>query len=637
LRPAEDRAAFSLPPHRVTADDRPMNSAEVALGSRAWMPAHCALLALLMLGFVLPCLTSTVILDTARDLDAAARIVAGDALPLRGPVINAMAHVGPLWFYLLALPLALTGSIAATLGFAGLLGALKFPLAYLFGLRLADARLGLAFALMLALPGWSSAQLLLVSHTTLVEACVLAVLLAQLALWRDGAARLWLACGLLQSLALHAHPATLVLALGVPPLLWRRRLRWREDLPWIALGFALALLPFAPVAVAEARAGWPALAALAAFAETRAADPALAGAVALARGATLGGAAFLARGLASADLAPLLWALFALVAAGASFGLLRAGMNAPSRRLIMTAIGALVLALIGLTLLRAETPFYMALVWLPFVALLLALGLAQLWRGGNVLRRFGHAVAIAALLLHLIAAALLVRRAEQGLAELPLAAFGDVRLVEVPFEDTALLPAWRLDRFGAALCAEPARTVLHADLALLIDSALALSAQLACGDTSRIGIGGGARETDARHLLGLTPRQLQRAGYHAADWELTATLAPRAVIAAAMSMPLPDGSGYPFRARAAGARALHRVEFEAPAEARVVIAHPFFVYDDARTVAVRADEAPAELLSRTRATEIYAAPATGARVVRWEVEIDSGFPERLDIVVVPAP
>ena len=48
---------------------------------------------------------------------------------------------------------------------------------------------------------------------------MLAAALPLLALTRGGSPRQWLAYGLLQSLALHAHPATIVLALALPVVL----------------------------------------------------------------------------------------------------------------------------------------------------------------------------------------------------------------------------------------------------------------------------------------------------------------------------------------------------------------------------------------------------------------------------------
>ena len=61
--------------------------------------------------------------DFIRDLLAAGDIAHGDALPLRGPVINGMVHVGPQWFYVLAVPLLAGGGLLAATLWAGVLAA----------------------------------------------------------------------------------------------------------------------------------------------------------------------------------------------------------------------------------------------------------------------------------------------------------------------------------------------------------------------------------------------------------------------------------------------------------------------------------------------------------------------------------
>ena len=56
--------------------------------------------------------------DWARDLFMAARIADGGAWPARGPVIGGLFHTGPLWYFVVALPVALGAGFAATTLFA---------------------------------------------------------------------------------------------------------------------------------------------------------------------------------------------------------------------------------------------------------------------------------------------------------------------------------------------------------------------------------------------------------------------------------------------------------------------------------------------------------------------------------------
>jgi hypothetical protein len=60
-------------------------------------------------------------LDHARDVEAATAIASGSALPLLGPRIGSTeAHLGPLYFYLLAIPFSLSGDPLAGVVFVAL-------------------------------------------------------------------------------------------------------------------------------------------------------------------------------------------------------------------------------------------------------------------------------------------------------------------------------------------------------------------------------------------------------------------------------------------------------------------------------------------------------------------------------------
>src|SRR5512140_855961 len=91
--------------------------------------------------------------DSARDMAEAYAIRTGAAIPLHGPILAASIHLGPLWFYLLAVPMRLFDSWLAVGIFVALLCSLQFPLAYATGRRLVDRRFGLLWCALLALPG----------------------------------------------------------------------------------------------------------------------------------------------------------------------------------------------------------------------------------------------------------------------------------------------------------------------------------------------------------------------------------------------------------------------------------------------------------------------------------------------------
>src|SRR5688572_22544033 len=96
---------------------------------------------------------ATLVTDSGRDLANAYAVAHGGPYPLYGPGLFGHWKLGPVWFWLLSLPLWVFGSITAAACFIGLLAAAKIPLAYLLGRRLLDGRLGLLAALIIALPG----------------------------------------------------------------------------------------------------------------------------------------------------------------------------------------------------------------------------------------------------------------------------------------------------------------------------------------------------------------------------------------------------------------------------------------------------------------------------------------------------
>ena len=66
-------------------------------------------------------LGGVLLVDGSRDLAQAWKIVSGENLPLQGPLFGGAFHLGPLYFYLVALPLALWGTATAVIVFLSLL------------------------------------------------------------------------------------------------------------------------------------------------------------------------------------------------------------------------------------------------------------------------------------------------------------------------------------------------------------------------------------------------------------------------------------------------------------------------------------------------------------------------------------
>jgi len=179
--------------------------------------------------------------DTSRDVFMAQQIASAQSWPLTGPAINGVVHLGPLWFYLLALPLRLWANAATVTAFMGFISATQFPLAYALGSRLRSREEGLLFALCLALPGWALTSFGSLTHPIMVIPSLLLGSFCVLAYRARPSAGRALALGGALTLMCAAHPslvlfgAGMVVASGVHTQAWRER----------ALHACLAALPVA--------------------------------------------------------------------------------------------------------------------------------------------------------------------------------------------------------------------------------------------------------------------------------------------------------------------------------------------------------------------------------------------------------
>ena len=438
------------------------------------------------------------VVDSGRDLAWAHAIAGGSDWPLLGPGLNALWQLGPLWFYLLALPFWFGAGIGGTALAVGLLAAAKLPLAYALGRRWQDATFGLAFAAAVALPGWSTFGQLVLLHTSVVETALLATLLFALRAWQTERMRDALAAAALLGIALHAHPTALTAAPAVALALLRvARAGKPAVLLWAPLCF---LVPFAPMLWAEAAAGWPQWRATTGYFGGGDYAARLERAPSLLRGLTLGSIE-LSRRFLFASWPWLANASGALLAALGVIG--AAGWLARPRR-VEWLLAALALAAGGLVLLlRDTTPEWMTYALAPFGAALLAVGWLAPWRD----RRREQVARIAAACAVLLVAAWLVERvaiSRRGLQSLPGAAIADVA---VPPRDDGLprfwLPAWGQDALAQRLCSAATPIAVHGDLASALHFGQGVALARHCAAADGVSLGGNA----IRHLAGV-PRAL---------------------------------------------------------------------------------------------------------------------------------
>jgi len=108
-------------------------------GSATAAPDRIGIFALLVLIVlhVAVHIDALLVIDSGRDVANAWLIAKGANFPLWGPSIYGTWSLGPVWFYLLAIPLWFDSQSLTPLALLiGVLGAAKLPLAYFLGRRL---------------------------------------------------------------------------------------------------------------------------------------------------------------------------------------------------------------------------------------------------------------------------------------------------------------------------------------------------------------------------------------------------------------------------------------------------------------------------------------------------------------------
>ncbi|MEP6998508.1 MAG: glycosyltransferase family 39 protein [Betaproteobacteria bacterium] len=577
--------------------------------------------------------------DTARDVAAALAIRELAALPLHGPLLAGTSHLGPLWFYLLALPMVVYRAWLSVGLFVAIIGSLQFPLAYAAGRRLIDRRFGLLWCALLALPGWGSFQLVGFSHTNMVPTCSMLVLYALVRLAQERRPRWLVVAAVAFSLALHAHPATIVLAPIIAIVAISAMPSLGTLLGWGTLAVLMALLAFAPLLADPVAAPAPLAAQAAEYIGTTMhasnllnTGPLLWGM--LVRGPRVISDAFgaLSPGVSAAAVVAVL-ALELAALAGLAF--------AAGRQLLPVAatISATLAVVALIAWLRPATPFYMTYALLPFLAGLGALGLYALCAG---LQAHGSA------LLAGIVALIVVLYAACAVGIAATIAAGDVTLdvasrLDVKRDDATpalaepWLPAHAVDASGALLCGQRGPIVLHGAYAFLEHVYLGLDHRLRCGilDVHLAGIEPAA----GVHLVGLAGP-----AWRALGWTPAFDLGGLGVSHAAevlwppRGLPPPDGSIYPPPTIASLPVRSVAVDAVIPGDQALIIGQPYAPWMIPPQIDVTANDIARAPLARDVAAAVYACrECVGATAVAWRISISSSAPERVDIVTIAPP
>ena len=537
-------------------------------------------------------------------------------MPLRGPPIRDTLELGPWWYYVLAAPLAVTRSLAATVAIVLALAALKYLLAWLLGRRIGGPALGLAFVVAMLVPLWSAAPLAFPTHTAFVETAMLALGLVTLAGRQRFDLRRALTFGLAAGACVHAHPST-VLAIataGVVILSAHRSaaVAWR-----IAISAGIALASLLPPLLAQDGATALLGEAIATYA---AADL---GASPFSRAARLMGSIALGGAWHGAML---LWSWtgaegLALAAASFSCGVAALGLAAAARArdpavvragfaLAMFAGQALFLATI-----RPFTTVWMASTLVPPFAFALACGWEALVRRGGVARAFGGAAIAASFVLGLSMFPFFVReldtvRVARGGNLLMDAAAPWAR--EYDEVHVARIRLRRLERAAAIACTAD---VLHGDLAAADERSLGLPTKRACPERATR-YGGSSR---GAHLAGYASRSWCSIGLRpdhlGSGLGYTRDVLPIGpAIGATRPLPGPrqvDPIPQP----------LVPVPFEyvveLPARAVVVVTNRYLWLNPLELGRIEAGDRPAELLHAASDTNFYRCVECSGERIRW--------------------
>jgi hypothetical protein len=614
----------------------PMSSHAASSTDRRWRIAGLGF-CLLMWGLhIAGALNSAGLPDFWRDFYWATAIAHGEAFPLAGPPIYQLFELGPWWFYLLALPVAVTGSVAMTMVFIQTLAALKYFLAWRIGLRIADARLGLAFAASLAVAGWSMVGLLFPSHVAVVETTLLLLVLVGWRCAKEFSAlnAVWL--GLAGAACLHAHPTTALAVILVGGyVLWRHR-SWTA-LGWMCLAAAIAAASLLPPWFDRNADVANELKPMATYLGSDIGQHPIERIAAVAHGALLGGAwwgLLLMTPWKTALVKIAWWILCACLLLAASGLLLIHRQERRLHRLFLGALAVFVLQVAFVVLLRPVTPNWMLPSCLPPLALMIALGWYGWLRDGRARVRACGVLALSAYVaLSLAPYSYWLRdlhdvRAMVGANPLFNATESSDRYekVVVPF-----FPLRRIDRLSGALCGPH---VLHALLASTIEMTFAATLRNACGSWPDLRYGG--TEGAGTHVAGLSPPAATASGIAPARVISRMALYERVRAIA----PISGGRSTRLRRRQISAEtgpgpiARSVFDFDTEGADAVVLTNRMRLAGPMIVAAVTAADRPASQLFDGGGLFVYGCAACAANAnTHWHIELD-GIEENLDLIVL---
>ena len=568
-------------------------------------------------------------IDVARDLFWGIEIASGRAWPLVGPPVGPFELLSAIWYYMTAVAAWVSSSLTMYFALLGAMAALKFLLMYRAARRWIDARFALAVVVAATVPGIASYQFFGISHTQFVEVAIWATALFALRLRvSPESTRDAVALGACAAISLHAHPtAILLLPWAVVVVL---RLPKVDRLRAALTALCAATIVFLPVLVAlsfgvsvaaenvpgasgsrGSIAGlWPLLQNLFWFQSGYVVETTLAAGWFVAAWATLWGL------------------LLILSAVGAVISVFDRRLRATFWASLLTLLGVLM----GVTLLRDHTPFYMLYAALPPLAVLFA----TVWTAWSNIRRGSGVVAgilVAVVALHIGVCAGYVRAARNGVvtSRLPLHSNMQNTATTTHTESSSAAPTQ--DAIAGWLCAQSGTVALHGDLAATYDIGLGQQQFFHCRNRGTFVTAGGTDSTwtglplPVWRELSAAPR-LVLGSYG---------LAPAAqVISPRAAMPSVSGRAYPPRFTqmiAAAKHGLWQTQVQTQSGAFVVVSsllptYPLF------SVRATANGVAQQALSQFANTVVFRCSACADSAANWSISVQGGAPESTSITVL---
>jgi hypothetical protein len=592
------------------------------------------MLALIMISYIATSAMSVAIPDTTRDIYAAYEISRGRWLPLEGPVFGGAIHLGPIWYYLLAIPFVFVHSWLALTIFVSAMAALKFVFAYLCGAQLVDRDFALIWVSCLAFPEWTTLEQITLFTPNITEATVLAVLFFNISLWRRPSLVIAFVLGLACALAVHSHPTTAVaLPLSLASVLLASSRPVRLTNASFFLG-GLALL-FVPYAASQILSGGSDFETAGKYMSGNLSVLQLFNVPAILYAALVVGPLQIGSYLLHLSIAQLwIYRLF-LVALGfvSLVGVIR-GLFARSHRPLLIGLAIVICGLsIEIAFLRATTPAYFVYVLMPFLSALLALGL---WHVGRMLqlRYLSFGIAALALAGELLLASCRLSAVQDGIGTLP--DFSDIltSTKRAPYTDI-WFPAYAHDVNGDFLCARGGRTSLHGPLAYLADRNLNVDSMIRCDRTPSLELSG-QTPRDRLHLIGLP-----RAFWSVLNRAPTCWLGPLGITQTAQvvwpptSIPQMSPRTYYPRPFFSGPSVTKTVTFGALPSEAVVITNVVFGYTAWEIESVEANGSKVEPTLKTEMSRLYVFQALPTlTTVRWRIIYTTPDPGKVDIATV---